>query len=86
MLTISQITGEDPSIADLAGQNRFECRTCPYQYILDKRYYERKLMKKKETEDILGGAGSWDNVDKTDGMQNSHQSGGDGGGSGEKSR
>ena len=25
-------------------------------------------MKKKEVEDVLGGAGAWDNVDKTDGM------------------
>lgn len=25
-------------------------------------------MKKKEVEDILGGKGAWDNVDKTEGM------------------
>jgi DNA-directed RNA polymerase III subunit RPC11 len=67
MLTISQVTADDPSMADVAGTNRFECRTCPYQMVLDKRYFERKIMKKKEVEDVLGGEGSWDNVDKTNG-------------------
>lgn len=33
---------------------------------LDKRYYERKKMKSKEVEDVLGGAESWKNVDKTE--------------------
>lgn len=49
------------------GRNRLECRTCPYQFLLDKRYYERKEMKRKEVEDVIGGKGSWDNVDQTDG-------------------
>lgn len=52
----------------LGGQNNFHCRTCPYQYALDGRYYERKDMKPKEVEDVLGGADSWKNVDKTQGM------------------
>jgi len=68
MLTVSQVTSEDPANEDIVGTNRFECRTCPYQFILDKRYFERRMMKKKEAEDILGGEGSWDNVDKTNGM------------------
>jgi len=34
--------------------------------ILDKRYFERKMMKSKEVEDVLGGADSWKNVDKTE--------------------
>lgn len=34
--------------------------------ILDKRYFERKFMKSKEVEDVLGGADSWKNVDKTE--------------------
>lgn len=50
-----------------AGKNRFECRTCPYQMILDRRYYERKNFELKATEDVLGGAQSWENVDKTTG-------------------
>ncbi|KAL2053539.1 hypothetical protein ABVK25_006191 [Lepraria finkii] len=48
------------------GQNRLECRTCPYQFLIDKKYYERKEMKRKEVEDVLGGKEAWDNVDKTD--------------------
>jgi hypothetical protein len=49
------------------GQNRFECLTCPYHFVINKRYYERKYLKKKEVEDIMGGKGAWDNVDKTEG-------------------
>lgn len=49
------------------GKNRFECRTCPYQMVLDRRYYERKNMKLKDVGDILGGADSWKNVDQTEG-------------------
>ena len=50
-------------------QNRFECLTCPYHLVIDKaKYFERKNIKKKEVEDILGGKGAWDNVDKTQGM------------------
>lgn len=52
--------------ADLRGKNRFECRSCPYQYVLDRRYYERKSMKRKEVEDVLGGKDSWENVDQTE--------------------
>lgn len=52
--------------ASLRGKNRFECRSCPYQYVLDRRYYERKAMKRKEVEDVLGGKDAWENVDQTD--------------------
>lgn len=45
--------------AALAGKNRFECRTCPYQMVLDKRYFERKLMPMKAAEDVLGGKDAW---------------------------
>ena len=69
MITVSTIPhSDDPSDDHLAGKNRFECRSCPYQYVLNKRYYERKMMKRKEVEDIMGGKGSWDNVDKTNGI------------------
>jgi hypothetical protein len=37
--------------------------------ILDRRYYERKNMETKGAEDVLGGADSWKNVDKTEGKQ-----------------
>jgi hypothetical protein len=67
MLRVSKVPPGDPSTEDYVGQNRFECLTCPYQFVINKRYYERKYMKKKEVEDILGGKGAWDNVDKTEG-------------------
>jgi hypothetical protein len=69
MLTISTLKHHElaPSDQVHAGKNRFECRTCPYQMILDRRYYERKNMETKAAEDVLGGADSWKNVDKTEG-------------------
>jgi len=67
MLTVSTITASaDRSSDDLVGTNRFECRSCPYQHVLDKRYFERKAMKRKDIEDIIGGKDAWENVDKTD--------------------
>lgn len=71
MLTISTLKHHElaPSDQAHAGKNRFECRTCPYQMILDRRYYERKNMETKGAEDVLGGADSWKNVDKTEGTR-----------------
>ncbi|KAF2264917.1 hypothetical protein CC78DRAFT_553236 [Lojkania enalia] len=68
MLRVSKLPPGDSSTEQYAGQNCFECLTCPYQFVINKRYYERKYMKKKEVEDILGGKGSWDNVDQADAM------------------
>jgi DNA-directed RNA polymerase subunit M/transcription elongation factor TFIIS len=68
MLRVSKVPPGDPTTEDAVGQNRFECLTCPYHFVINKRYYERKYLKKKEVEDILGGKGAWDNVDKTEGM------------------
>lgn len=51
------------------GQNRLECKTCAYNYDLTNSLYERKVMKKKEVEDVLGGKDAWENVDKTSGKQ-----------------
>ena len=67
MLRVSRVAPGDPTTESYVGQNRFECLTCPYQFVINKRYYERKYLKKKEVEDILGGKGAWDNVDKTEG-------------------
>ena len=44
-----------------------ECRTCPYKFVIDSKYYDRKEMKRKEVEDVIGGKDAWANVDKTDG-------------------
>lgn len=48
-------------------RNRFECRTCTYQRVIDRRYFERTPMKRKEVDDVVGGADRWDNADKTEG-------------------
>lgn len=50
------------------GINRYECRMCPYQWILTREIYELTTIKRKEVEDVLGGKGSWDNVDQMPGM------------------
>ena len=47
------------------GQNRLECRTCPFQFPIVRTYYEKKYMKRKEVEDVLGEDGL--GGDKTDG-------------------
>ncbi|KAI9679842.1 MAG: RNA polymerase III C11 subunit [Caeruleum heppii] len=62
-LTVSRTSS---SAEHHTGANRLECKTCPYQYFLTKRYFERRVMKRKEVEDVMGGPGAWDNVDQTD--------------------
>ncbi|DAA78484.1 hypothetical protein H112_07957 [Trichophyton rubrum D6] len=59
-LTISKAP---PTSRYPAGVNRFECRTCPYQYALDRTYFERKEMKRKEVADVLGGKDEWKNAE-----------------------
>ncbi|KAJ5909011.1 DNA-directed RNA polymerase III subunit RPC10 [Penicillium taxi] len=46
-----------------SGLNRFECRTCPYEQIIDRKYYDKTLMKQKEVEAVFGGADEWKNAD-----------------------
>ncbi|KAE9975085.1 hypothetical protein EG328_000506 [Venturia inaequalis] len=65
LLTISRIPNTNLNSRHLAGQNAFICSTCPYLYPLQKRYYERKTLQRKDVDDILGGADAWDNVDRT---------------------
>ena len=50
-----------------SGQNRMECRTCPYQYFLERPFDDSRSMKRKEVEDVLGGDNAWENVDKAEG-------------------
>lgn len=45
------------------GVNRFECRTCPYEYVIDKKYFEKTPMKRKEVEDVFGGSKEFENAD-----------------------
>lgn len=47
--------------------NRFECVTCAYMFPIvdDMKVFDRKSMPRKQVDDMLGGAGAWDNVDQT---------------------
>jgi DNA-directed RNA polymerase III subunit RPC11 len=49
-------------------RHSFICRTCPYEFIVDKEYYNRRVSKVKKVDDILGGAAAWENVDQTRGI------------------
>ena len=60
VLTISRA---DPSPKYPLGVNRFECRTCPYQYILKSGWSEKTPMKQKEVEDVFGGKEEFANAD-----------------------
>lgn len=64
MLTVST-TPSSSSDASTAGDNRLECLTCPYQYVIQKQFYERKVFARKEREDVFGGPGAWDNAQKS---------------------
>lgn len=46
---------------------KFECNTCPYQFPIKGNFqvYDRKMMERKQVDDVLGGEGAWDNVDQT---------------------
>jgi len=43
----------------------FVCRTCPYEFVIDREYYTRRVSKVKEVDDVMGGAAAWENVDQT---------------------
>ncbi|KAL7664327.1 DNA-directed RNA polymerase subunit [[Candida] zeylanoides] len=48
------------------GCNRFYCPTCPYEFKINGfQMYDRKLLSRKEVDDVLGGDGAWDLVDQT---------------------
>lgn len=67
MLTITRDPNEMSNTVDgTQGAHRFECRTCPYQFHLQKAYFERKTFTQKQSADIVGGADAWKNVDKTE--------------------
>lgn len=45
------------------GVNRFECRACPYEHVVEHEYYERTQVKQKEVEDVFGGKEEFANAD-----------------------
>lgn len=46
------------------GNNRLECRTCPYEYAITEPLFSRRNFQRKEREDVFGGPGAWDNAQK----------------------
>ncbi|KAI9103804.1 hypothetical protein DFS34DRAFT_576251 [Phlyctochytrium arcticum] len=62
-----------PSCANLlsvtpsdSGTNAFSCSTCPYICSVTKPIIQRTLYQRKQTDDVLGGAAAWENVDSTE--------------------
>lgn len=55
------------SIAQSSEGNRFECGTCAYVFPISEssHIFDRQYMERKQVDDMLGGKGSWDNVDQT---------------------
>lgn len=51
------------------GNNRFECRACPFEYALDRKWYDRTVMKEKEVEQVFGGKDEWANADSVEGKR-----------------
>jgi len=43
----------------------FVCSTCPYSCDIRNNYVKLTHPKRKDVDDILGGAAAWENVDKT---------------------
>jgi hypothetical protein len=63
----NQLTSSENPESDEWGHS-FICRTCPYEFIVNKEYYNRRYSKVKEVDDIMGGAAAWQNVDQTTGI------------------
>lgn len=53
-------------LEDGTGGMRFCCPTCPYLHDVDRIYTTSVKTKKKQVDDVLGGADAWDNVDRTE--------------------
>ena len=47
-----------------SGVYTLSCRSCPYEFPIEGiEIYDRKVLPRKEVDDVLGGG--WDNVDQT---------------------
>lgn len=60
-LIVSRTPGDDENPE---GQNRMECRTCPYQFLINGSIFERKKMQRKAVDDVMGGKDAWANTDR----------------------
>ncbi|ODV92929.1 hypothetical protein CANCADRAFT_95448 [Tortispora caseinolytica NRRL Y-17796] len=67
MLTFCPRCMNSCCVAESESGVQFACLTCPYRCPIGPRTVisERKMLKSKEVDDILGGASAWDNVDQT---------------------
>ena len=50
---------------DNSGRKSFLCTTCPYSCPIVRTQSVKTTTKRKEVDDILGGAAAWENVDRT---------------------
>ena len=64
ILTVGKFSQNDPDESK-RGKGCFQCRTCPYEMPITQQWFERHTLKRKEVEDVMGGAKAWENVDKT---------------------
>ncbi|TAQ84655.1 hypothetical protein B7494_g7030 [Chlorociboria aeruginascens] len=60
VLTVSTVTTAD----DPTPTNRLECLTCPYEYVLTKRVFERKTFTHVKKDDVFGGDDEFKNASK----------------------
>ena len=53
----------EKTLADL----RFFCKTCPYIFLVDRKFETKMVtLERKEVDDVLGGKDAWVDVDQTD--------------------
>jgi len=50
---------------DSGASTQFFCASCPYSCDIRKRVTKTSHPKRKQVDDILGGAAAWENVDRT---------------------
>ncbi|RKP05427.1 DNA-directed RNA polymerase III subunit RPC10 [Thamnocephalis sphaerospora] len=46
--------------------HEFFCQTCPYIHPIETPIGDRTVLKRKDVDDVLGGAKAWENVDSTE--------------------
>ncbi|KAL7414360.1 hypothetical protein BDY24DRAFT_386685 [Mrakia frigida] len=53
-------------ISTATGDQMWACQACTYRFPIKKQVTQRTKLKRKEVDDVLGGAEAWDNVDRTE--------------------
>ncbi|KAF8076727.1 hypothetical protein FPV67DRAFT_429838 [Lyophyllum atratum] len=52
-------------ISSETGYNKWACNTCAYEFPITKQMTARTKLKRKETDDVLGGDEMWAHADST---------------------